>query len=834
MNLYQLNDEADRLLTLDNFLGGLTVPEFVDQLSSDHSTEGGNNKAIEYFDPKPYIRTFESTLSRLEKLKDDCSKRKERSETEVSNYELEHSSNVIQILSQSDTLRSIFHRLDDDVNKVSGVIGPLGENLLRGVRTKENLTLTIFLIRCYNSFYKSGKCSMLEELRNSEKQADKRKCATTVSQLLKLSEKLVSDDLNGSAQCHQLILKYAETLEQDLLEICNSAYKDQDYLRMKEHADMLFSFNGGSGVIQLFINNSELFMHFQSIDQNSLQRDPIWNELGQVDKHKFQCDQGTIELFDFIRMTIKGESRAITRVFEDTAQVLKVFMERIYAQLLSTRVQVLLKHAMTRSHLSYVRLLYTLYISIGEVTKDLKDFLVTDELDDDGELAATLDQCYSDLFVGYFSQNKYFEVEKKALEDVIFSSIAKFEMINEKLIRDQKLTMRIKNFEKNSSGNNVNNSIGTPTSATFQEDNSSHRFSMNLYERGKMSSLSHFINSHLERSSSIKDRQRQMRDHALKDLDTLNMNKNNPEGQLKFDKIKSTLLSTLESLSRIMELAPSKAAEYLYEIIQVVIVGIGKSYIDVGLEVAYTAGIVQQDIKQASLDFGYLKVVNLTNEMLTMITSLVKSVIIPLTINFPNIKNQIQKLINSYLTRCEVALTFILKDTLQLIGNKISLILSKQRKKDFLPKDDIGSQDNTELCEETCEFLSTMYHSLLRIFGRGSENLNNFLTEIGDLLLNKILDHLKNFQINEAGGLILTTDMVRYQSVVAEFRIESINEDYIVLREIANLFTVQPELLSSLTKEGQLLKLKPYLIRQFIMRRSDYSMSQSERFLSGI
>ncbi|ODV97894.1 hypothetical protein PACTADRAFT_52988 [Pachysolen tannophilus NRRL Y-2460] len=826
MNIYDIDDETNKLLTLDNFLNGLTVPEFIEQLSKDHSLKSGEVNSVEYLDPKPYIRTFESTLTQLKKLSEEGNAKKQKSEAEVSQYEILHSKNVLKIASIVDSMHSKFTSLDEAVTNVSSILSPLGESLQKSVKSKENLSSVVFLVRCYNDFYKNGICEELDELQSSNRQQDNKKCMSTISKLLKFSEKLISNDLTNSKECHELILKYSENLEKHLLNICEESYKNQDFETLRENSDLLFNFNGGGSVIQLFINQSEIFhQEINDINDNIADYD-VWSLFKDIDNHKFECDRKSVELFEFIELSIKTESRAIVKVFDNSIAVLKIFIERIYAQILSNRVALLLNYSLKVSNLTYVRYFYCLYKSIAKLTSDLKDFFATNELDDNNDLAAVLDQSFSDLFTGY--KKNYFESEHKSLEEIIYSTVAKFEMINEKLVKDQKLSQRIKKFNKNSGSDNdleLANSIND--TATI----STNRLSNTILEKSKLSSLSHFINSHLERSSSTKEHQKVIRSKILNE--PITNTGNNYNIQMDFDKVDRMIMATGESILRILEITPAKSSEYFLRILEIVIVGIGKSYIDVALEVSYNVGIIQQDYKNSNyLNFQYLNVINQTNEILSVISSMVKSVILPLIVNSPQIKNRLIALMNGYLTRCELAITFIMKDTLQLISNKIAFNLSKQKKKDFLIKNSSDLeliQENTEACEETCLFLNNILSQLLRIFGLKNQNLKKLLIEINFILLNHLLLHLKKFQINENGGLVLTQDIVRYQSVITEFRVgfgddvDDEFEEFNVLREIANLFTVQKELLPSLMKEGRLAKLKPYVVKQYIMKRSDYA-----------
>ena len=109
-------------------------------------------------------------------------------------------------------------------------------------------------------------------------------------------------------------------------------------------------------------------------------------------------------------------------------------------------------------------------------------------------------------------------------------------------------------------------------------------------------------------------------------------------------------------------------------------------------------------------------------------------------------------------------------------------------------------------------------------------NLKNFFIKEGMNLLNQLLEHYKRFPVNSTGGIILTKDVIQFQSTVDSWKIPEISEQFQILKEIANLFTVHPDLINSLVSEGQLANVKPYTIRQYVMKRTDFNPSYIERF----
>lgn len=115
-SIYELDPKWKGILTLDNFLGGLTVHEFVQALSKDHSLKGTATGTWEQLDPKPYIRTFESTLKELKNLSTESNSNKSQLSQQVSQYELIHAQNVMTL---STNLKSMVQDYDHLDNKLA-------------------------------------------------------------------------------------------------------------------------------------------------------------------------------------------------------------------------------------------------------------------------------------------------------------------------------------------------------------------------------------------------------------------------------------------------------------------------------------------------------------------------------------------------------------------------------------------------------------------------------------------------------------------------------------------------------------------------------------------
>ncbi|GMF11702.1 unnamed protein product [[Candida] boidinii] len=286
----------------------------------------------------------------------------------------------------------------------------------------------------------------------------------------------------------------------------------------------------------------------------------------------------------------------------------------------------------------------------------------------------------------------------------------------------------------------------------------------------------------------------------------------------------------LESLTRAVELVPTKASEYAMDIYELLLFALGNSYITVGLESIYTKNIL--DLQQSrslfnyDLKFDYLNHLTTISGILYLFSMSIEKIMFPFVVSSTASKNKLIALTNGYLSNCEVGMDLILQDTVSLISKKTISILSAQGN-DYFQQRELA-QDTTETCEQITNFLIDVYSEVSKIFS--GSILEKFLSEVGDALLVNILNNLKRQRINSTGGLTLTQDTIHYINLIDNWDIPELSTRFSVLREVVNIFTVQPDLIPTLIKEGQLKNLKPQLIRLYISRRSDFH----EKILNGI
>ncbi|CAN3372356.1 hypothetical protein DIURU_004185 [Diutina rugosa] len=787
-SIYDLDEDIRKLLNLDNFLNGMSVTSFIEELSKDHFNKGQEVNKLEYLDPKPYIRTFESTLRELKQLEGRAEKQRSHSERDTEQFELKHSENVVRLSNKIDAANADFDAVDAEISQVVERLNPLGSKLTKISASRDRSQETIFLIRAFHGFYTKGGYEPLDSLRSSKRREDQIKCARTLRQLRSLGQKLGGEDATKHTKtCVERIEEFCESSEQRWLQHFQTAWEYDDLPKMKETADVLTDFNGGGSVVQRFIENtnSSLLSPPEDPEPSLLDAEDVWVKLQDpnfVDKIE---DPGTKQVLDRLKFAIKGQSRIILQVFKEPTQVLRTFLQRVYLQIIYERVSEILSFSLTVGMLAHVRILHTLYLLVQEFTSDIKDFLVSNEFDRDNEVVGVVNSGFYEIF-SEFLGDQYWTREKRSLVEIIYSNIHQFTTANEDALKSRQLHDKIRERIE-------------PFKQQDQIQTENRRLQQfKIYAKKQASKVTAAMGSssdqpHLEP-------------------------KPNFDSQLEISTVETVLKSSIESIARMMELAPTKSSEYAMELLEIVIFDFSTLYIFGGLEVSYDRLL---DNPQS---WAWMPLFGHVTSMLYLVTAVIKQIFIPCALNTPALKQRMSSLSNNFISQCEIGLNVILNDTIEIIANKVTTLLAKQKKKDFLT-DAIDGEEDTEACEALSEYLQEVYYYVQKSLN--GANLKNALIRIGMNVLNQLLEHYKKFTVDYTGGIVLTKDVLHYQMVIDEWGIEELSDQFQLLKEIGNLFTVSYGLIDSLVTEGKLATLKAYTIRQYVQKRADFHQKRT-------
>lgn len=811
-SIYTLDPEIKSLLNLDDFLGGLTVNEFVEELSKDHFLKGAEVNKLEYLDPKPYIRTFESTLRELKQLTIEANSQKDYMEKQVNEYEIKHSGNVIDMSDKIEKIVHQFNNLDTSISQVSQTIDPLNQSMNRITGFRDRSVDSIFLIRAYHGFFTKQRYDPLENLRVSKNFNDNLLCAKITKNLLAMAKKIETGDIPKTSQCVGTIEKFSEIMETQLLDKFEIALDNDEFEVMKDISNILEIYNEGVNVIQTFVSKSDFLNEIDVDNEPSILDDEkFWVHLNDTNNENLVKDDNMESLLNQLKFSIKGQARIVSQVFNNPTRVLKLFIQRIYAQSIQSKVNTALQYSLSVGSLAHVRLLQYLYQLISDFTKDLKDFFLNNELDNDHEISSILDQCFYDLFIEFTADNMYFIRERKHLEELVQDIARKFTDYNETAITNQQLHTIINNM------NNLDFNYDTHGSSTAK--------AFGLVESKRLMKFRQFMKTQLADVN--------LRNRNSVDLEDTQDKKT--YGVLNMSIAEMVIKSVIESVARFLELEPNKSPENASDVLEILLVDFVTLYIESGLEVIYN------DYKQETnytkinstnfIDLSYLSNIHIIADILFLVSSCIKKIIIPCSANNPNIRNRMIEQTNFKIKRCESSINVILDSTVDLISDKLTYLLSRQKKKDFVA-DSVNNitEDDTEACELVSGFMTKVHEDLSRSLT--DSNLSIVLNKVGLKFLGLLLDHFKKFTVDSTGGVILTKDVIRYQSVIENWEISELSEKFQILKEISNLFTVHPNLINSLVTEGQLAGLKPSIIRQYVGKRADFNPSYFERFFS--
>jgi hypothetical protein len=449
------------VFTLDTFSSqDFRVKDFIDSLSDTaippNRRSGPTGQA---FDPRPLIRTFEHALNRLSDLSGELESRETEHSAAVRRAEAQHASNAQSLARKLDESIESFRELDssltgngsDDNDFVGNAAVKIGERLEELDRQRVRAQDARFLIQCWLEVSERGELYLLEDMRRQASGEKKVRCAQIARQLLKISQRLDpqswsmvngrkaavngANGVNGNGSSpkprhntREIVEKFSETLEKDLLTQFDEFYRRANFDGMRECATVLQDFGGGASVIGTFVNQHQFFIDRSQLITEEVGGDnEAWERLADPDADTPGIEPSLQSLIDEVKIVVQEESGIIKRAFPYYEIVLGRFLQRVFQQSIQQRLEMVLDKANTISTLAFLRSLQAARSYISKLVEDLKAHGLTEHPDVlSSQTAVILDQQFDDLFVPYFVGSSYIEREKKNLEELYSSLLFKF------------------------------------------------------------------------------------------------------------------------------------------------------------------------------------------------------------------------------------------------------------------------------------------------------------------------------------------------------------------------------------------------------------------------
>ncbi|GAM86679.1 hypothetical protein ANO11243_046970 [Dothideomycetidae sp. 11243] len=810
--------------SLDTFSGAdFIVKDFIESLSKTavpaarkSAPASASQNSTQAFDPKPLIRAFEQALNGLKSLSEDLELRENELSASVRRAEAQHNQNVRarerELEQATDSFKNLEQSLESEGESGGNAAVRIGERLEELDRQRQRAQDTKFIVQCWLEVSNRGDLSSLEDVRRLGGGEGKVRCAHIARQLLKISQRLepsergartngVNGDHStngGKQQPKEVIEKFLEALEKDLLKQFDESYRRQNFEGMRECAAALRDFNDGASVMGLFVNQHQFFIdRSQLVTEEVSSESEMWDRLADPDAEPPGVEPTLQSLIDEVKLVAQEESFIIKRAFPYHEEVLARFIQRVFQQSIQQKLEQVLDKAGSVSSLAFLRSLQSSKSYISALVDDLKAHGLTEHPEPaSATTAAILDQQLDDLFVPYFAGSSYIEREKRSLEELYSSLLFKFTTYHSRRKK-------------------------TPTS-----------YLSSLQARSK--EMMHSArDAYLDRlnSADLPASQKKMlvRLAGISSTSTANQSEievTDEDGELSLPYFKRMLKWLAESVGRGLELAGGhETPKDVRELLGLLISNIGEIYLETALDAQIESAALQENPKNEP-DYTYISNLQAGVSILHLLVVTVQTLLMPLAASNLTIRRDLDKTTNSFVDRMESKIDTILQKTIDSSSAWTSKLFSQQKKTDFRPRDE-ASLNLEQLQTPTC---TSIYNFLNKLYKKASSSLSGrvldvFGLELGLGLRSLLLIHFRSFQVSQAGGVVVTQDMTKYLELLKSFNLpDSFDSSIEVLTEIPNLFTLRGEALKDrlrgMGSQG-LTGVERSDLRPYVQRRED-------------
>ena len=837
--------------SLDDFSSkDFIVRDFVDSLAESaipaNRRSGPSNNA---FDPKPLIRTFENSLAQLGALSEELQEKESELLSQVRRAEIQHDQTLDVLGRKLDQSMAQFEALDLTLNSSGATTGTrsgdgggniavqIGEKLEELDRKRRRAQDANFLIQCWSEVSDSGQLTSLEEIQRQGGAENKIRCAVIARQLMLISQRLdpaswgeqtngyrsngITNGLAGANKprhnTREVLEKFSELLEQDLLKQFNNSYRRQNFDDMMECAKVLHDFNGGASVIAAFVNQHQFFIDRDQLITDEVTTDgEMWDQLADPDADPPGVEPSLQSLIDEVRIVMQEESFIIKRAFPYYETVLIKFIQRVFQQSIQQRLEMVLDKATTVSSLAFLRSLHASRSYIGALVEDLKTHGLTEHPEPcSAQISQTLDQQLEELFVPYLVGNSYIDREKRSLEEMYNSLLFKFNLYHSRAKKQRTGFMAVIAQQ------------GTQLIATAKDA---------YMERLESSDLTPTQKAMMLRVAGIRDDSSNKNDIEVTEQD----------GLLSVAYAKRMIIWLAESVRRALELgSTSETPKDVNILLNLLLTSMGLTYVETALDAAHDQASSQENIKTEP-DLSYLPNIKPAVTITNLMSRFITTVLIRLAESNTTVRRSMEAQTKMAIEATEKKTNTVMKSTMDVAINWVTKTLAQQKKVDFRPKDDDLEGLVDSLQTPTCQ---TIYTFLSKVAVQAAQavdgyNLEVFSSELALAVHRLLFEHFKKFPVNATGGLMVTKDIAKYVSTVKEWPLTKEVEQVIeLLTEVGYLFIIGPEALRERSRNlaagsgasgGLGKRLQKADFKAFVQRREDSSSVGIQSVLSGL
>lgn len=788
-------------------------------------------------------------LDQLGSLSEELQEKESDLLSQVRRAEIQHDQTLDDLGRKLDQSMAQFEALDLSLNSSSTTNGTgrgdgggnvavqIGEKLEELDRKRRKAQDANFLIQCWVEVSETGQLTSLEEIQRQGGAENKIRCAVIARQLMRISQRLDPASwgqqtngfrgngvTNGTANnrrhnTREVLEKFSELLEQDLLKQFNNSYRRQNFDDMMECAKVLYDFNGGASVIAAFVNQHQFF-----IDRDQLITDEVttdgetWDQLADPDSDPPGVEPSLQSLVDEVKIVMQEESFIIKRAFPFYETVLIKFIQRVFQQSIQQRLEMVLDKATSVSSLAFLRSLHASRSYIGALVEDLKTHGLTEHPEPcSAQIAQTLDQQLEELFVPYLVGNSYIDRERRSLEEMYNSLLFKFTLYHSR--RKKAPTGFMAAIAQQ----------GTQLLATAKDA---------YMERLDSSELTPTQKAMMLRVAGLQDNTNNKNDIEVTEQD----------GILSVAYAKRMIIWLAESVRRTLEMSSSSdTPKDVSVLLNLLLTSMGRVYVETALDAALDAATAQESAKTEP-DLSYLPHIRPAVTITNLMTRFTTTVLIRLAESNTTIRRHMEAQTKMAVEATEKKTNAVVRSTMDVAVNYVARALATQKKVDFRPKDDdlegLVDMLQTPPCEAICAFLSGKVAVQVAQAVDGA-NLEVFCSELALAVHRLLFEHFKKFPVNATGGLMVTKDIAKYVSTVKEWRVSKEVENVVeLLTEVGYLFIIGPEALRERSRNltsttgpgpaGVGRRLQKADFKAFVQRREDASSVGIQSVLAGL
>lgn len=831
--------------SLDDFSSkDFIVRDFVDGLAENAvPANRRSGPAHQPFDPKPLIRTFENSLSQLSSLSEELQAKESEILSQVRRAEIQHDQTLDTLGRKLDQSMTQFEALDLSLNNPNAINGSertgrsdgggniavqIGEKLEELDRKRRRAQDANFLIQCWVEVTETGELTSLQDIQRQGSAENKVRCAVIARQLMRISQRLdptswgqtngfrgngVTNGVTGNSRkfnTREVLEKFSETLEQDLLTQFNNSYRRQNFENMMECARVLHDFNGGASVIAVFVNQHQFFINRDQLITDEVTIDSeMWDLLADPDSEPPGVESSLQSLVDEVKLVMLEESFIIKRAFPYYETVLIKFIQRVFQQSIQQRLEIVLEKASTVSSLAFLRSLHASRNYINALVEDLKTHGLTEHPEPcTAPVAQALEQQLEELFVPYLVGNSYIDREKKSLEELNSSLLFKFTVYHSRRKKAPSGFM----------------------AAIAQQGNQLLQSAKDAYmEKLDSSELTPTQKAMMLRVAGIQDDDKKNEIEVSED-----------DGVLSVANAKRMMTWLAESVRRTLEIGTAaETPKDVNMLLNLLLATMGQMYVETALDAALDQATSQENIKTEP-DLSYLPKIRPAVFITNIMNRFINTVLIRLAESNTTVRRGMEAHARSGIESIEKKTNAIMKSTVDVVVNWVTKSLANQKKTDFRPKDE-GIMDSLQspTCLGICTFLDKV--ASLSKDAVDGHNLEIFSSELALSIQKLLFDHFKKFSVNATGGLMVTKDISKYVSTLKAWPLTKEVENIVeVLTEVGYLFIIGPEALKEKSRGlgsgpgGQGKKLLKADFKAYVQRRDDASSVGIQSVLAGL